>query len=266
MQLNRLAVALFTFTVGSPLVIDTAAYASQPRPERPWIVWQKVSACAENRVDWMTVAQENPTSFGLDHFEVADGYVQTFAFDAAMSQMNTLREGARYTSACCRTWSVWEQSGTRQLGVMHNATSVAPGWQLAAGDMCCEEAMDRANIAGGCGAGAGLSHIQRNPSPPPTKQRHGAPLFQGAWQSSWGNLYLTQTGSSVSGTYDHDGGRITGTLSGDVLTYRWSQKSGRQGVGTFTLAGDGKSFSGPWSYTNADGSLGSGGTWSATRL
>lgn len=32
--------------------------------------------------------------------------------------------------------------------------------------------------------------------------------FSGTWQSNWGNLHLVQSGSKVSGTYDHRGGRF----------------------------------------------------------
>lgn len=290
MKLNPLAVALFACTVGSPLVGDTAH--ANPLP-RPWIVWEKVSECAENRLDWLTVAQDDPTMYGLDHYQVAPGYQQTFDFSAAMAQMSTLRQGTKYSSMCCRTWSVWQQSGTGELGVMNAVYNTALGWQLEAGNMCCEEAFDRANIAGGCGTGLPLTRIQRNPAPAPTPaptptggsnricSQGGGPCFDlgggttttaaagpfhGNWQTDGVTISLTQSGNTASGTYNYDGGRISGTISGNTLTYRWSTASGHQGVGTATLSADGRAFSGPWQQVLPNGAQGVSGYWNGTKL
>ena len=64
-------------------------------------------------------------------------------------------------------------------------------------------------------------------------------------------MMLTQSGSTVSGTYDYRGGRITGAVTGNRLTGTWSQSPSYQppsdaGDVEFTLSGDGRSFTGRW--------------------
>ncbi len=77
--------------------------------------------------------------------------------------------------------------------------------------------------------------------------------WTGTWSTNWGSMTLTQTGSSVSGSYAHDGGQIAGTASGLVLKGRWSEQPSRQppndaGDLEFTMSADGKSFTGRWRY------------------
>lgn len=89
--------------------------------------------------------------------------------------------------------------------------------------------------------------------------------FGGTWSSGWGKMVLTQSGTHVSGTYEHAQGKIEGNVGADgQLHFKWTQNNG-QGIGVFTLSADGKSFTGTWNYTGADGSVGSGGTWSGTK-
>ena len=85
--------------------------------------------------------------------------------------------------------------------------------------------------------------------------------WTGTWDSSWGEMKLTQNGSKVTGTYTHDGGSISGTVSGNTLTGTWTEP-GQRGRIKFVMSSDGKSFSGGWSYNDAD--PGDSG-WNATR-
>jgi len=86
--------------------------------------------------------------------------------------------------------------------------------------------------------------------------------FSGKWSTNWGDMTLTQSGSSVSGTYSHSQGSLTGTVSGNVLRFHWNQKgNGNKGAGRFTLSGN--TFSGSWSYTN-DPDKG-GNSWTGSR-
>ena len=85
--------------------------------------------------------------------------------------------------------------------------------------------------------------------------------WSGTWHTSWSggtsstaDMVLTQTGDSVSGTYDHLTGTINGTVSGDTLSGSWTQ-SNDQGDITFTLDPTGASWSGTWT------SGGGGGSW-----
>lgn len=95
----------------------------------------------------------------------------------------------------------------------------------------------------------------------------GEPLnWTGEWNTNWGVMSITQSGSVIRGAYTHDHGKLEGTASGRTITGRWSEAPSYAGPNDagpikFTLAADGKSFSGTWNY---DG--GGGGSWSGTRL
>lgn len=89
--------------------------------------------------------------------------------------------------------------------------------------------------------------------------------FGGTWTSNWGDMMFTQSGSKVSGTYEHLGGKIEGTVEGDgQLHFTWTQTNGH-GIGVIKIDPDGKTFSGTWNYTDDSGTVGSGGTWTGTR-
>ncbi len=80
-----------------------------------------------------------------------------------------------------------------------------------------------------------------------------ARTFTGSWQTDWGAMKLTQTGNRVQGTYEHDSGRISGTVSGNLFKGQWTEVPTRKGPNDagaveFTLSADGKSFTGRWNY------------------
>jgi hypothetical protein len=91
--------------------------------------------------------------------------------------------------------------------------------------------------------------------------------WSGTWQTNWGEMVLSQAGTQVNGTYTHDAGRITGTLSGSTLIGTWSEApsySPRNDAGDMqlTIAADCNSFTGTWRY----GSSGDwSGDWTGTR-
>lgn len=100
--------------------------------------------------------------------------------------------------------------------------------------------------------------------------------FAGNWQTEDrtrdGSVYrydirLNQTGDRVTGTYAYGaGGSIEGTVTGNLLTFTWTENnSRRRGTGQFTLAADGKSFSGSYAVTEAAGGSTGGGQWTGTR-
>ena len=84
--------------------------------------------------------------------------------------------------------------------------------------------------------------------------------WSGTWETTYGPMTLTQNGGSVEGTYVHDDGHLTGTVSGNVLSAQWDEAPTRAGPSDagslqFTLAPDGKSFTGTWLYEGDDPSV-----------
>lgn len=102
----------------------------------------------------------------------------------------------------------------------------------------------------------------------PPDQTEPAPAqssdFGGQWSTSEGDVVLSQSGDTVSGTYTQDNGRISGEVRSDHLIGYWGEDSSGQRcdterLGTFfwgridwTLAADGKSFTGAYSYCDDD--------------
>jgi len=90
----------------------------------------------------------------------------------------------------------------------------------------------------------------------------GTYSWVGEWDSNWGKMVLTQNGALITGTYTHDKGKISGTVSGNVFTGTWSESPSYSppndaGDMELTMSADGKSFTGKWRY----GSDGSWGNW-----
>ena len=83
-------------------------------------------------------------------------------------------------------------------------------------------------------------------------------VWEGYWNTNFGEMSLKQSGSSVQGVYTHDAGHINGTLKGNVLSGRWTEVPTRKGpndAGPFEFTLDGSSFSGKWRYAR------DGATW-----
>ena len=88
--------------------------------------------------------------------------------------------------------------------------------------------------------------------------------FTGTWSTRFGDLSLNQSGNRVTGNYAYFAGSLEGTVTGNVLRFKWKEpKQNKQGAGKFTMAADGQSFSGGWSYTEDPEVFGSG--WNGTR-
>ena len=84
--------------------------------------------------------------------------------------------------------------------------------------------------------------------------------WAGTWNTQWGVMTLTQTGSKVAGTYTYDTGHISGTASGTTFTGRWTELPTRKGpndAGTvkLTMGKDGKSMTGRWTYDGSPTSV-----------
>ena len=61
--------------------------------------------------------------------------------------------------------------------------------------------------------------------------RAAASTWNGTWDTEWGLMKLTQSGTKVTGTYPHDTGRISGTVSGAKFKGRWNEAPTRKGPG-----------------------------------
>jgi len=79
-----------------------------------------------------------------------------------------------------------------------------------------------------------------------------APSWTGTWDTVWesgtARMVLVQAGNQVTGSYDYNGGTISGTASGNSLTGTWTE-SNNSGSFEFVVAADGRSFSGTWDGT-----------------
>jgi hypothetical protein len=102
---------------------------------------------------------------------------------------------------------------------------------------------------------------------------HGEVFFQadvsGQWKTNFGLLNLTCSGPRVSGSYPHDGGKVEGTLEGNILRGKWSEGPTRKppkdaGSFEFVFPEDGESFRGHWRYGFEEKAW--DGTWNGQRL
>jgi hypothetical protein len=96
-----------------------------------------------------------------------------------------------------------------------------------------------------------------------------APInWSGYWMcGEWGRLILTQTGSTVTGTYSYQGGKFTGYAAGNTLVGTWSEEPTYKepddaGDVQFNMSSDGNSFRGNWRYGHSGNWT---GTWNGTR-
>ena len=63
--------------------------------------------------------------------------------------------------------------------------------------------------------------------------------------SNYGLFHLQQTGASLAGCYEHDGGLVQGGAEGSLMRLTWKQNNGT-GPAVMVLRRDGKSFEGWW--------------------
>jgi alkaline phosphatase D len=111
------------------------------------------------------------------------------------------------------------------------------------------------------------------PSPPepiPGGADEGVPPLDlaGAWSSNFGTMTVQQDGLEVTGTYDHDGGRIEAILSDHVLAGTWMEAPSYKpdhdsGAFELVFAPDGRSFAGHWRYGFSGDAW--DGDWSGTK-
>jgi hypothetical protein len=91
----------------------------------------------------------------------------------------------------------------------------------------------------------------------------------GIWDTTFGQMIITQSGNKITGTYTHDNGKIEGTLNGNVLIGKWSETPSYNppndaGEIKFIFSKDFKSFTGYWKY--GFGGKDWSGEWYGSRL
>ena len=87
--------------------------------------------------------------------------------------------------------------------------------------------------------------------------------LSGIWKTNLVDLSLTQSGNNVTGSYEHAGGKLKGTITGNRLDYTWTETNGKKGKGYFIISDEGKSISGRYGY-NDDNS--GGGEWKGRKV
>ena len=102
-----------------------------------------------------------------------------------------------------------------------------------------------------CACNAFGAEIKTVPEPTPG-------VFTGTWKTNIVDLFLTQSGNEVSGSYAYEGGTLKGLITGNRLDYAWTQTNGKKGKGYFIISDDGKTISGRYGY-NDDNAV--GGEW-----
>jgi len=93
--------------------------------------------------------------------------------------------------------------------------------------------------------------------------------YSGVYDTNWGEMTITHSGSSITGDYTWDSGRIDGTLDGNTLKGGWSESptyAGPTDAGPieFYFGDDCASFTGVWAYESTksgwDGDWAGGGS------
>jgi hypothetical protein len=81
----------------------------------------------------------------------------------------------------------------------------------------------------------------------------GTYSWAGTWDTSWGDMVLTQNGNKVTGAYTHDSGKIDGMVYGNLPVGTWGEEPSYKpthdaGDVFFIMSQDGKTFTGGWRY------------------
>ena len=121
-----------------------------------------------------------------------------------------------------------------------------------------------ASSTGGGWSGTRIAVTVATPTPT-TPPATTSCTWTGTWSTTYNTMRLTQAGSAVTGTYEYNSGRISGTASGATLSGRWdegTETAGGDGSFVWTISADCNSFSGTW----GSGSSSTGGSWSGTRV
>ena len=128
--------------------------------DRVYKVYMKTSQCS-GRYDWISVAKEDPTPYGLSFHQLAGTVCDNgCTFEEAMRVAETRRFQNDFFNYCCRDYSVWYKNklgGTREYIIVLGKFFTGEGYFFERGDLCCEEAEALAGIPGACSGRAQIS-------------------------------------------------------------------------------------------------------------
>jgi hypothetical protein len=99
----------------------------------------------------VSVAQRNPAEGGGgSSWSLADLLITPMScttasdescnFAAANEVANTIRASSKFTKYCCRDYSVWENTQTKEMSLVKGMGSAGYGWTQIKSNLCCEEA------------------------------------------------------------------------------------------------------------------------------
>ncbi len=75
--------------------------------------------------------------------------------------------------------------------------------------------------------------------------------ISGTWETNWGKACLVQSGTSASGNYEHNSGVFSfGGIERRMVTFKWSESTGKSGRTVLVLNEEGTRLTGIWCYGN----------------
>ncbi len=193
-------------------------------------------------------------AFTSTEYDERNVEVMKYLFENALKRLEILESYKGSDEAVIRDlWKKFEKSYDEVMA-LPEAQQYPPDYQRLKDWFGFD--IDKATLLAFYQNGGGGEKIRNALNPKP------AVSFTGSWDTNFGVLSMTQSGSAVTGTYSYQTGRLSGTVNGNVLSGTWVE-SDDQGTFTFTLSADGRSFDGSWKETSPDPSQ-SGG-WDGTR-
>lgn len=117
-------------------------------------------------------------------------------------------------------------------------------------------------LAAGCTGIPGMPKAGSSGSAPPAITEPtgmAGNSWTGTFMTTWNGgghdvrMVLVQSGKTVTGTYEYNGGTITGTVQDNRLVGTWTEDNGAsKGPVEFEITPDGKTFAGWWGYEGDD--------------
>ncbi|MGE5415389.1 MAG: hypothetical protein ACM3UZ_01225 [Acidobacteriota bacterium] len=75
--------------------------------------------------------------------------------------------------------------------------------------------------------------------------------WTGLWNTTYGQLKITQSGNKIVGTYTWKQGKLTGIAKGNQITGTWIE-TGQSGSFVMTMAANGQAFTAKWNYKGSN--------------
>lgn len=109
-----------------------------------------------------------------------------------------------------------------------------------------------------------ISQPSPTPAPNPSPAEFNT-SWAGDWETDWGTMNITLRDTSASGTYTYNDGKLTGTVSGNMLSGTWAKSPSYAspkdaGSYEFVMSKNGMAFMGKWKYADCSWAAGWNGT------